>query len=74
MFFFALFLFVDVAQSGRNKKKQPSIKITKDDIGLPVNFVHISHVGWDPNKGFDINVEDPALKKFFNKAIFVLTL
>lgn len=58
----------NVAQSGRNKKKQPSIRITKDDIGLPVNFVHISHVGWDPNKGFDINVEDPALKKFFNKA------
>lgn len=58
----------NVPRSGRNKKKQPGTRITKDDIGLPANFVHISHVGWDPNKGFDINVEDPALKKFFNKA------
>lgn len=52
----------------QNKMKKRR-HLTKADIGLPSDFKHVSHVGWDPNKGFDIdNIEDPQLKQFFNKA------
>lgn len=52
--------------SNKIKKRR---HITKADISLPKDFKHVSHVGWDPNKGFDIeNIEDPQLKQFFNKA------
>lgn len=43
-------------------------KLKKEDIGMPTNFQHISHVGWDPNHGFDLENVDPNLKKFFQKA------
>ena len=30
---------------------------------------HVSHVGWDPDRGFDVSVEsDPKLQEFFKKA------
>lgn len=32
-------------------KKSRSRKLTKADIGLPKDFKHVSHVGWDANKG-----------------------
>lgn len=52
-----------------NKTNKKRRHITKADISLPKDFKHVSHVGWDPNKGFDIeNIEDPQLKQFFNKA------
>lgn len=35
---------------GKDKKK----KLTKDDISTPTAFRHVSHVGWDPTKGFDV--------------------
>ncbi|GAA6102651.1 neural Wiskott-Aldrich syndrome protein-like [Tachysurus ichikawai] len=47
---------------GKNKKK----KITKSEIGLPSNFRHVGHVGWDPNTGFDVNNLDPELKNLFD--------
>merc|ERR1712013_40430 len=43
-------------------------RLNKEDIGMPTNFQHISHVGWDPNHGFDLENVDPNLKKFFHKA------
>ena len=43
-------------------------RLNKEDIGMPTNFQHISHVGWDPNHGFDLENVDPNLKKFFQKA------
>ncbi|KAL1130692.1 hypothetical protein AAG570_011933 [Ranatra chinensis] len=44
-------------------------RLTKADIGKPHNFRHVSHVGWTPDRGFDLdNVEDPQLKEFFAKA------
>uniref|UniRef100_A0A069DUK1 Putative actin regulatory protein n=1 Tax=Panstrongylus megistus TaxID=65343 RepID=A0A069DUK1_9HEMI len=50
-------------------KKEGKKRLTKADIGKPQNFRHISHVGWDPNKGFDFDkVEDPQLKQFFEDA------
>ena len=35
---------------------------------MPTNFQHISHVGWDPNRGFDLENVDPKLKQFFSRA------
>ena len=49
-------------------KKLDRKKLKKEDIGMPTNFQHISHVGWDPNHGFDLENVDPNLKKFFQKA------
>nr|CAD7260169.1 unnamed protein product [Timema shepardi] len=32
------------------------------------DFRHVTHIGWDPNRGFDVNnVDDPELMKFFEK-------
>ncbi|XP_069694345.1 actin nucleation-promoting factor WASL isoform X2 [Periplaneta americana] len=54
---------------GKKKDKDSKRRITKADIGPPKDFRHVSHVGWDPLKGFDLdNVEDPQLKLFFHKA------
>ena len=50
------------------KGKKDKKKIRKEDISLPTNFQHVSHVGWDPNKGFDLENVDPKLKQFFSKA------
>ena len=40
----------------KDKKKDKKKKLTKDDIGTPTNFKHVSHVGWDPNIGLDVSV------------------
>jgi len=58
--------------TGHKKKEKESLKkrIKKEDIGMPQDFRHVSHVGWDPNKGFDVDlaqIEDPNLKMFFAK-------
>ncbi|KAH8420740.1 hypothetical protein KR222_003654, partial [Zaprionus bogoriensis] len=52
--------------AGKDKKR----KVTKADISKPTNFVHISHVGWDANKGFDMTGgdKDELLKNLFAKA------
>ncbi|EDW16420.2 neural Wiskott-Aldrich syndrome protein [Drosophila mojavensis] len=51
---------------GKDKKR----RVTKADISQPTNFVHISHVGWDADKGFDLtgHESDEMLVKFFAKA------
>ena len=36
-------------------KKDKKKKLTKEDIGTPTNFKHVSHVGWDPNIGLDVS-------------------
>lgn len=33
-----------------------------------MDFRHVQHVGWDPTKGFDLNLEDKDLRTFFEKA------
>lgn len=36
----------------KNSSKKPKTrKLTKADIGMPQDFKHITHVGWDANKG-----------------------
>ncbi|XP_077989435.1 actin nucleation-promoting factor WASL-like [Glandiceps talaboti] len=49
-------------KKGKDKKK----KLTKTDIGLPSDFRHVGHVGWDPDKGFDTENLDPDLKNLFD--------
>ncbi|KAF5895254.1 wiskott-Aldrich syndrome protein, partial [Clarias magur] len=50
----------------KGKKKGP--RLTKADIGAPSGFKHVTHVGWDPNTGFDTNNLDPDLKNLFSRA------
>lgn len=56
---------------GKDKQRQAEKKkISKADIGLPQDFRHVSHVGWNPNTGFDFTdeAEGSAMKQFFEKA------
>lgn len=53
--------------SAKKSKKDKNKKLTKADIGLPSDFKHLSHVGWDPNQGFALDNVDPNLLKFFAK-------
>lgn len=41
--------------SSKKNKKSKERRYTKADISCPTDFVHIQHVGWDPNKGFDVS-------------------
>lgn len=57
----------------KNKKKRSEQdlkrKLTKDDIGLPSNFRHVAHLGWDVNnKGLELDSVDSQLQQFFNNA------
>uniref|UniRef100_A0A1A7YGM9 Wiskott-Aldrich syndrome-like b n=1 Tax=Iconisemion striatum TaxID=60296 RepID=A0A1A7YGM9_9TELE len=54
----------DKGGNNNNKKK----KLTKADIGTPSNFQHVSHVGWNPSTGYDLNALDPELKNLFDMA------
>ncbi|RVE52068.1 hypothetical protein evm_003346, partial [Chilo suppressalis] len=50
-------------------KKKPTRKLTKADIGTPQDFKHVSHVGWNADKGFDVsNLPEEAMMTFFSKA------
>ncbi|XP_066212429.1 actin nucleation-promoting factor WAS isoform X1 [Saccopteryx leptura] len=51
-----------------DKKRSGKKKIRKADIGAPSGFKHVSHVGWDPQNGFDVNNLDPALRSLFSRA------
>ncbi|XP_053330234.1 actin nucleation-promoting factor WAS isoform X2 [Spea bombifrons] len=54
--------------SDKNKGKKGKKKFSKADIGAPSGFKHVSHVGWDPNNGFDVNALDPELRSLFSLA------
>ena len=62
------------SKKSRKKSKTGKRGLTKDDIGLPSNFQHVSHVGWDPNRGFDLDNVDPQLKEFFSKVSSIFNL
>ncbi|XP_072027473.1 actin nucleation-promoting factor WAS-like isoform X3 [Amphiura filiformis] len=49
----------------KKDKKAKKGKLTKADIGTPQDFKHVSHVGWDPEKGFDVDEMDPQVKDWF---------
>ncbi|XP_044751581.1 neural Wiskott-Aldrich syndrome protein-like [Coccinella septempunctata] len=54
----------DLAAKQAKRKRN----ITKADIGSPQDFKHLSHVGWNPDSGFDVDGVNDQLKKFFAKA------
>jgi len=54
-------------KKGKVDKKKKG-KLSKADIGLPSDFRHVGHVGWDPNGGFDVDNIDPKWKKLFDSA------
>ncbi|XP_075691053.1 actin nucleation-promoting factor WAS isoform X2 [Rhinoderma darwinii] len=54
--------------SDKSKSKKGKKKFSKADIGAPCGFTHVSHVGWDPNNGLDVNELDPAIRNLFSKA------
>jgi len=57
------------SKSKKSKEKdKKKIVLRKEDIGNPMDFRHVQHVGWDPNKGFDLNGVDNNLRTFFEKA------
>jgi hypothetical protein len=64
------YTFPTILSKSKNKGKDSKKKIPlrKADIGNPMDFRHIQHVGWDPNKGFDLNGVDNQLRSFFEKA------
>ncbi|KAL4707172.1 hypothetical protein ACJJTC_018907 [Scirpophaga incertulas] len=50
-------------------KKKTTRKLTKADIGQPKDFKHVSHVGWDADKGFDVeNLPGEQMRSFLSKA------
>lgn len=63
------FWIVHSGKSHKNKgKNSKNKKYTKDQIGLPENFRHVQHIGWDPDRGFDLGqIKDPQLNTFFAK-------
>lgn len=63
-------------KSHKNKGKTPkNKKYTKDQIGLPENFRHVQHIGWDPDRGFDLGqIKDPQLNKFFAKVRYIFSV
>lgn len=71
--FFKLILKIFLGKSQKNKGKvSKNKKYTKDQIGLPENFRHLQHIGWDPNRGFDLGqIKDPQLNKFFAKVWYL---
>ncbi|XP_077332733.1 actin nucleation-promoting factor WAS isoform X2 [Lithobates pipiens] len=54
--------------SEKSKSKKGKKKFSKADIGAPSGFKHVSHIGWDPNNGFDVNALDPELLNLFSQA------
>lgn len=55
--------FTDPAAKAAKRKRN----ITKADIGCPSDFKHVTHVGFHPDSGFDIDSEDSQMKHFFEK-------
>ncbi|XP_076256039.1 actin nucleation-promoting factor WAS-like [Rhynchophorus ferrugineus] len=59
---------VDFQSKQEIRREKSKARITKADIGVPMDFVHVSHVGWDPASGFDIDSKDDNLREIFNQA------
>ncbi|OWF35295.1 Wiskott-Aldrich syndrome protein [Mizuhopecten yessoensis] len=56
---------ISKGNKGKSKEKDKKKKLTKEDISTPTDFRHVSHVGWDPDKGFDMNNLEPDMKGLF---------
>ncbi|RWS30266.1 hypothetical protein B4U80_11059 [Leptotrombidium deliense] len=52
----------------KGKDKAKKSKLRKEDIGNPTGFTHLTHIGWDPNTGFDMKNTYGDLQDFFKMA------
>lgn len=53
---------------GPNRIQVKKKKINKDFIGTPTNFMHVAHVGFNQDKGFDTHGQSEVLQKVLQKA------
>ncbi|XP_061178867.1 actin nucleation-promoting factor WASL-like [Saccostrea echinata] len=56
----------NTVKESKKGKKDKKKKLTKEDIGTPSNFRHVNHVGWDPEKGFEMEKLDEDMKNLFH--------
>ncbi|KAJ1961435.1 hypothetical protein IWQ62_003873, partial [Dispira parvispora] len=48
--------------------RRHSRAVNKSQISAPTDFKHVGHVGWDPEKGFDMeNIDDPEWRKLVDQ-------
>ncbi|XP_050308358.1 actin nucleation-promoting factor WASL-like [Anthonomus grandis grandis] len=61
---------LDFSTKQERSKEKRKRNITKADIGIPMDFVHVSHVGFKSGIGYEGfgETEDPQLKTLFEKA------
>ncbi|KAG0350271.1 hypothetical protein BGZ54_003925 [Gamsiella multidivaricata] len=52
---------------GRGRIPLHNGKLDKSRIGLPSDFRHVGHIGWDPDVGFDAQNIDPAWRELFEQ-------
>ncbi|KAG0280481.1 hypothetical protein BGZ95_009968 [Linnemannia exigua] len=52
---------------GRNKFPLHNGKLDKSRIGMPSDFRHVGHIGWDPDVGFEAQNIDPAWRTLFDQ-------
>ncbi|CAG7830622.1 unnamed protein product [Allacma fusca] len=52
-------------KGGRKDRKKGGLR--KKDIGLPTDFRHVQHVGWDHNTGSDLDVHDKDFQALFER-------
>ncbi|XP_042214648.1 neural Wiskott-Aldrich syndrome protein-like [Homarus americanus] len=58
--------YKDTRKKISKKSNKIKNKLSKDEIGMPTDFKHITHVGFNPDTGFSkFNVDD-KLEDFFN--------
>ncbi|XP_055639547.1 actin nucleation-promoting factor WASL-like isoform X2 [Toxorhynchites rutilus septentrionalis] len=60
--------FVQQNYQRPSNKAKGKTRLRKEDIGMPSNFKHVTHVGWSPTSGFDLSGEEETLKPFLEKA------
>ncbi|KAK0074247.1 hypothetical protein PV325_008597 [Microctonus aethiopoides] len=59
---------ISIYKRATKREKDPKRKLTTADIGLPSNFRHVLHMGWDVCKGLEVDAVDPTLMQFFDVA------
>ncbi|KAF0990252.1 hypothetical protein HZS_154 [Henneguya salminicola] len=64
IFFKSKKTMTNISKKLKKNEKKKNI-LTVSDISSPTSFVHLSHVGFDPNKGFDMNNIPSDWKKLF---------
>lgn len=57
----------------KKEKKGSKGKLDKTLIGLPSNFRHLGHIGWDPNKGFNVRLQYVSVYTSYHLRMHLLT-